>query len=243
MEAYKFVVADDDSVISLDIAQMLQENGHIVVGIANDGLDAIKLTEETKPDVVLMDIRMPLFDGLSAAQTILKSNPDMCIICCTAYADNEFIRRAETLGIAGYIIKPINERSLISTIEISLSMTKRISEHRRQALYTENKLQEVQIINQACAEISATQSIEHNEAYRFLQKTSMERGVSMTKIAEMIVDNSEKARLRILKDKLANMLDCSASEAWNSINKKSNIDHISCIEAANRLLEDAKRNA
>ncbi|HHU06910.1 MAG TPA: response regulator [Clostridiaceae bacterium] len=243
MKGYKFVIADDDSVISLDIAQMLQENGHTVVGIANDGLDAIKLTEEMDPDVVLMDIQMPLFDGLSAAQTILKTNPNTCVICCTAFADDEFIKRAESIGIAGYLVKPINERSLISTIGISLSMTKRISEHRQQIAKTKNKLRDMQIVDQACAEISETQGVEHYKAYRLLQKTSMDRGISMIKLAEMIIENSEKGRLRILKEKLANALDCSTAEAWASISNKSISDSISCIEAANILLEDAKRNA
>lgn len=243
MNKYRFIVADDDSVIALDIVQMLQENGHIVLGIAKDGLDAIKLTEETKPDIIIMDIQMPLVDGFSAAQNILQTNPDLCVICCTAFADDEFIKRAEGIGIAGYIVKPINERSLISAIEFAYSMTKRLAKKRQRVLDAENKLKQRTMIDQACAEISAQQHIDPNQAYRFLQKTSMDRGIPMFKLAELIVENSEKNRLKAIKDKLASMNNCSASEMWNIIRERSNRNKISCIEAANQLLMEFNNNA
>ena len=110
---YKVVIADDEAIIRLDLKEQLQQHGYEVVGQAGDGFDAISLCKQHAPDLVLLDIKMPLLDGLSAAKVIIEENLAGCVVLSTAYSDDNFIKTAKELGVMGYVVKPIDQKSLI----------------------------------------------------------------------------------------------------------------------------------
>ncbi|PWJ95938.1 response regulator receiver and ANTAR domain protein [Oceanotoga teriensis] len=117
----KIVIADDEPITRQDLREILEIAGYNVVADASDGFDAVELCRKFKPDLVLMDIKMPLLDGLNASKIITSEGLAGGVILLTAYSDEDFIAKAKKSGVIGYLVKPIDERSLIPSIEISLS--------------------------------------------------------------------------------------------------------------------------
>lgn len=119
--ALRVVIADDEPITRMDIKEILEEKGYEVIGEAADGFDAVELCKTKKPELVLMDIKMPLLDGLSAARIMMEEDVDAAIVLLTAYSEREFIDSAKDLGISGYLVKPIDEKSLIPSIELAVA--------------------------------------------------------------------------------------------------------------------------
>ncbi|MEG2074767.1 MAG: response regulator, partial [Angelakisella sp.] len=117
------IVVDDEPITRMDLSDMLREQGFSVVGEASDGFDAIELCRSLSPDVVLMDIRMPVFDGLSASETILSEELAGCVVLLTAFSSKELVERANQIGVTGYLVKPVEERLLLPTIEVALAQS------------------------------------------------------------------------------------------------------------------------
>jgi|LSQX01.1.fsa_nt_gb AmiR/NasT family two-component response regulator len=236
----RILVVDDEPIIMMDLAQMLEARGYSVVGTANDGLDAMRLARETSPDVILMDVKMPLCDGFTAAQNILRAQPDICIICCTAFADDAFISQAESIGMAGYILKPIEERSLLATIEISLSMSRRLAHNRERIREAIKKLEARKQIDKACGLLSRQKNITHDEAYSQLQKMAMDRRTSLADMAFVIVQCTEREQVSQLKAELMNALQISEEDAWKRISREAKATDASIVSAARKLVYHSK---
>ena len=117
----RIVIADDEPITRMDLKEILIEAGYDVVGEASDGFDAVELCKKLRPDMVLMDIKMPLLDGLKASKMINEKHYAGCIILLTAYSDMDVINEATKAGVMGYMVKPIDEKALIPTLEIAWS--------------------------------------------------------------------------------------------------------------------------
>ena len=121
----RVIIADDEPITRMDLSDMLTELGFQVVGEAADGFDAIELCRSLQPDVVLMDVKMPIFDGLSAAETILSEELAGCVVLLTAFSDRELVRRAGEAGVTGYLVKPVDAGQLRTVLERYLKKTAR----------------------------------------------------------------------------------------------------------------------
>lgn len=193
--AKSVVVVDDEPITRMDLIQMLQELGLEVKGSASDGFDAIELCRKTKPDVVLMDIKMPIFDGLSASETILEEGLAGCVVLLTAFGDKEFLVRAGRIGITGYLVKPIEERLLLPTIEIAIAQGERVRLEKSEKAKLKQQLSETKLIDRAKILLSKQQNITEAQAYRDLQKLSMEKRIPMAVVAEAFLSQNDSGHL------------------------------------------------
>lgn len=183
------VIADDEAITRKDLKERLELNGYNVVGEAMDGFDAVELCREKKPDFVLLDIRMPLLDGLGAAKIIHDEELSGCIIMITAYTDDKYIEQANDIGVMGYIVKPFQDSTVFPNIEIAIKRSKELSNLKEQLVNEKKKLRERKIIEQAKGIIMEQNSLNEKEAYEYIRMLSMNKRKSMGSIAEIIVSN------------------------------------------------------
>ncbi|QXM06525.1 ANTAR domain-containing response regulator [Crassaminicella indica] len=183
----RIVIAEDDPITRLDLIEMLLQNNYNVVGEAKDGFDVIELCRKFKPDLVLMDIKMPLLDGINAAQIIRNERLAKAIILLTAYSSKNFIDKAKKVGVRGYLVKPIDEKSLLTTLEIALSNANELEEVTKKLESTNEKLDARKKIEKAKGILMNKYSINEQEAYVKLRKLSMDKRTSMKEISEIII--------------------------------------------------------
>ena len=187
----RIVIADDEPITRMDLAEILKEAGYDVVGEASDGFDAIELCRKTKPNLILMDIKMPLLDGLKASKIINNESLADCIVLITAYSGKEFIEEAKAAGVMGYVIKPINEKSLLPAIEIALSKSEEIQEIRSESQKSKESLEDRKKIEKAKGILMREENLTEAEAYNKIRKISMDKRCQMKNIAEIIILNAE----------------------------------------------------
>ena len=185
--ALRVVIADDEPITRMDIKEILEEKGYEVIGEAADGFDAVELCKTKKPELVLMDIKMPLLDGLSAARIMMEEDVDAAIVLLTAYSEREFIDSAKDLGVSGYLVKPIDEKSLIPSIELSVARNQEMRKLRRDIAKVSERLENRSIIEKAKGRIMERDGISEQEAYDFIRKLSLLKGMSMRRIAEILL--------------------------------------------------------
>ena len=185
--ALRVVIADDEPITRLDIKEILEEKGYEVIGEAADGFDAVELCKAKKPELVLMDIKMPLLDGLSAARIMMEEDVDAAIVLLTAYSEREFIDSAKDLGVSGYLVKPIDEKSLIPSIELAVARSKEMRKLRRDIAKVSERLENRSIIEKAKGRIMERDGLSEQEAYDFIRKLSLEKGMSMRRVAEILL--------------------------------------------------------
>jgi len=183
----RIVIAEDEPITRMDLKEMLVAAGYSVVGEASEGFDAIELCKKERPDVTILDIRMPLLDGLSAAKVITEEKNTGTVILLTAYSDEEFINRATQIGVSGYIVKPIDERALVPNIEIAVARSREILEVKKQCELIAERLENRTVIEKAKGQLMVSMSLSENEAYEYIKKLSKEKKVSMKRIAEIIL--------------------------------------------------------
>jgi AmiR/NasT family two-component response regulator len=186
MERTRIVIADDESIICMDLREMLGNLGYLVVGEAGDGRSAVSLVRELRPDVVLMDIKMPDMDGIEAA-TVITSERLAPVVLITAFSQRDLVERAKEAGVVGYLVKPPQEADLTPAIEIALS---RFVEFR--ALETEvdslfDQLETRKVVDRAKGILMDTQGLTEAAAFRRIQKMSMNTYKSMREIAQAII--------------------------------------------------------
>lgn len=181
------LIVDDEPIIRLDIRDMLEQAGYNVVSEAGDGFEAIQLAQEFHPDIIIMDIKMPLLDGLTASKRIMSENLTSGIILLTAYSDTQFIEKAKDFGALGYLIKPLNEGALIPMVELSLAKGAEFKKMSEEIIKLNKKLSDRKIIEQAKGKLMSLENITEEAAYQKIRTISMEKRVPMIDIAETLV--------------------------------------------------------
>ncbi len=189
----RILVADDEPVVRMDLCSMLEELGYEIAGEAGDGFDALDACRACRPDVVLMDVRMPVFDGLTAAERILREDACRCVVLLTAFNDAELIERAARIGVSGYLVKPVAQQSLRPTIEVALAQSRRLGASREETEAARRKLEENKLIARAQAILAEQEMISESEAYHVLRKLSMHKRKSMAEIAGALVEQYRAA--------------------------------------------------
>ena len=187
----RIVIADDEVIIRADIRERLELEGYEVVGEAGDGFDAVDMCREIKPDIVLLDIKMPMMDGITAAKLIHKENPDIGIIMLTAYSDKDFVEKAAECGAMGYIVKPVEDRALFPSIEIAVNRCREIEGIKSRLDAAEQKLSERRVIEKAKGVLIKRNNMSEKEAYEYIRNVSMNKRKSMKDIAEIILINQK----------------------------------------------------
>ncbi len=227
------IVVDDEPITRLDLTEMLKELDFSVLCDASDGFDAVELCRINHPDVVLMDIKMPVFDGLSAAETIISEDLCGCVVMLTAFCDKELIDRASKIGVYGYLVKPIDQRALLPAIEVALSQSERLHLSRLETNLAKNKLQEKNLIDRAKALLAETLHISESKAYTQLQSLAMNKRIPLSQIALTIVkQGSEREVINRTKEKLMNSEGISEKEAFAYIQKYAKSKGVSPSAAA-----------
>lgn len=186
MQSLRILIADDEAVIRMGLRKMLENMGHDVVGAARDGMIAIDLARRTKPDLVILDIKMPRLDGLEAAQVIAGERP-VPILILTAYSDRELVERAATLAVHGYLVKPIRDVDLSSTIEIGLARFDESQSLRAEAADLEEALATRDLVDQAKRVLMTSQGLTEQEAFLRIQHRGREQRRPMREVAEEIL--------------------------------------------------------
>ena len=183
----KIIVVDDEPITRMDICEILKEANYDVVAEAGDGFDAIEQSRKYKPDFVIMDIKMPILDGLKAAKVITKEKLSRGIVLLTAYSNKEFIEEAKSIGIIGYIVKPIDEKSFIPNLEIIFNKQEEFEELEKKYLKTSQKLEDRKKIDIAKSILMKTRDFTEKEAYEYIRTLSMNKRCDMGKIANIII--------------------------------------------------------
>ncbi|BBM58482.1 response regulator receiver and ANTAR domain-containing protein [Leptotrichia hongkongensis] len=183
----KIIVVDDEPITRMDICEILKEANYDVVAQAGDGFDAIEQSRKHKPDFVIMDVKMPILDGLKAAKVITEEKLSRGIVLLTAYSNKEFIEEAKNIGIIGYIVKPIDEKSFIPNLEIIFNKQEEFEKLEKKYLKTSQKLEDRKKIDIAKSILMKTRNFTENEAYEYIRTLSMNKRCDMGKIADIII--------------------------------------------------------
>ena len=187
MPVRRVVVAEDEAVIRLDIVEMLREVGYDVVGEAADGESAIRLAEELRPDLVVMDIKMPILDGISAAERIARARIAP-VVLLTAFSQKELVERARDAGAMAYVVKPFTSADLIPALEIALSRHAEISSLESEISDLTERFETRKLVERAKSLLQTSMGLSEPEAFRWIQKASMDRRLTMQDVAKAIIE-------------------------------------------------------
>ena len=187
----RVVVAEDEALIRLDLVEMLTEAGYDVVGQAGDGEAAIELTEREKPDLVVMDVKMPKLDGISAAERIAKQRIAPVVIL-TAFSQRDLVERARDAGAMAYLTKPFTIEDLMPAIELAVSRFLEIKQLDAEVTDLQDQLKARKLIEKAKGLLMANLQISEPEAFKWMQKTAMDKRRSMTDVAQLVMEEFGK---------------------------------------------------
>ena len=186
MERTRIIIADDESIIRIDLREMLSNLGYLVIGEVGDGLSAVNLARELRPDLVIMDIKMPSMDGIDAAK-ILTEEKIAPVLLLTAYSQQELVNRAREAGVVGYLVKPFRESDLSPAIEVALARFAEFESLEQEVGDLKVALETRKAVDRAKGILMDTQGLSEAEAFRKIQKMSMNTRKPMKEVAEAIV--------------------------------------------------------
>ena len=185
-QALKVVVAEDEGLIRMDVVATLQEAGYEVVGEAADGEDAIKLATELEPDLVVMDIKMPKLDGISAAEKI--SELKIPVVLLTAFSQADLVTRAAEAGAMAYVTKPFKPSDLLPAIQIALSRHEELISLENEIADLSDRLETRKLMDRAKGLLQTKMKLSEPEAFRWIQKASMDRRLTMAQVAKAVIE-------------------------------------------------------
>ena len=185
--ARRVVVAEDEALIRMDIVETLRDNGFLVVGEAGDGERAVELAIELRPDIVVMDVKMPKLDGISAAERLSKDNIAP-VVLLTAFSQKELVNRASEAGAMAYVVKPFSPNDLLPAIEIALSRYAQIQALESEVADLAERFETRKIVDIAKGILNEKMGLSEPEAFRWIQKASMDRRLTMKDVAVTIID-------------------------------------------------------
>lgn len=188
---YSVVIADDEPIVRMHIEELLSNNGYEVVGSVGDGYDAIELCRRVHPDFVILDVNMPIINGLEAAKTINNEKLAGFILILTAYKDKNIAHRATEAEVMGYVVKPVDEGSLIPAIEIAIAKHKEFEKLSQERDKAKIALEERKYVDKAKHIIMEKNSLCEDDAYSYIRKIAMDKGCRIGDIAKIIIKSEE----------------------------------------------------
>jgi len=190
LERKRVVIADDESIIRMDLREILDDLGYLVVGEAGDGRSAVNLGRELRPDIVIMDVRMPDLDGIEAAK-ILTEERIAPVLLLTAFSQRHLVERAKEAGVVGYIVKPFRESDLAPAIEVALARFEEFRTMEKEVDNLKDALESRKLVDRAKGILMDTQGLTEADAFRRIQKMSMNMRKAMKEIAQAIILTQE----------------------------------------------------
>ncbi|MGA8248678.1 MAG: response regulator [Nocardioides sp.] len=187
-EPRRVVIAEDEALIRMDLAEMLVEEGYAVVGQAADGAAAVELAEQERPDLVILDVKMPVLDGISAAERIARARIAPVVIL-TAFSQRDLVERARDAGAMAYLVKPFTRTDLVPAIEIAVSRFTELGELEREVADLGDQLAARKAVDRAKGILQNDLGLTEPEAFRWIQKTAMDLRRSMREVAEGVVEH------------------------------------------------------
>jgi response regulator NasT len=185
-ESLRVVVAEDEGLIRMDVVATLQEAGYEVVGEAADGEEAVRLAIELMPDLIIMDIKMPKLDGISAAEKI--SEHKIPVVLLTAFSQSDLVKRAADAGAMAYVTKPFKPSDLLPAIQIALSRAEELSSLEGEVADLTERLETRKLMDRAKGLLQSKMKLSEPEAFRWIQKASMDRRLSMSQVAKAVLE-------------------------------------------------------
>ena len=187
----RVVIAEDESLIRLDLVETLTEEGYEVVGEAGDGRVAVELVRSLRPDVAVLDIKMPGTDGLEAAKAI-ESEQLCAVVILTAFSQRELVEAASEAGAMAYVVKPFNRNDLVPAIEMAVSRFVDLAQARREATELSARLEDRKVIDKAKGQLMDAHGMSEGEAFKFVRTTAMASRSSMGDVSVLILDGELK---------------------------------------------------
>ncbi|MES7515520.1 response regulator [Cutibacterium acnes] len=189
----RVVVAEDEALIRLDLVELLEEHGYEIVGQASDGEEAVRLANELEPDLIVMDVKMPKMDGITAADKIAEDR--ICaVVMLTAFSQRDLIKRAKEAGAMAYVVKPFDASDVIPAIEIAMARFAEIRGVEDEVMDLEERLESCKIVDQAKGILQTSLDLTEPEAFRWIQKTAMDLRKSMREVAQGVIDHAESEK-------------------------------------------------
>jgi AmiR/NasT family two-component response regulator len=185
-EATRVLIAEDEALIRLDLKEMLEEEGYAVVAEVGDGQQAVDRAAELRPDLVILDIQMPVLDGLSAAEKIAAERIAPVIVL-TAFSQRDLVERARDAGAMAYLVKPFNKNDLVPAIEVARARFAEMSALDAEVRTLEDRLEARKVIEKAKGKLMTEQGMAEDEAFRHIQRTAMNERTSMRALADRIL--------------------------------------------------------
>jgi AmiR/NasT family two-component response regulator len=185
--AARIVVAEDETLIRMDLVEMLRESGYDVVGEATNGNEAIALVEELKPDLAILDVKMPVLDGISAAEKIISLSP---VLMLTAFSQRDLVERARDAGAMAYVVKPFSINDLMPAIEIAISRHTQMKSLSEEVADLHERLETRKVVDRAKGILMKALNLSEPEAFSWIQKTAMDRRITMKEVAEAVISPS-----------------------------------------------------
>jgi len=189
---YRIVVAEDETLIRLDLVEMLTEAGYDVVGEATNGEEAVLLVESLNPDLAILDVKMPILDGISAAEKIISRAP---VLMLTAFSQKDLVERARDAGAMAYVVKPFAIGDLIPAIEIAVSRHRQLKALETEVANLHERLETRKIIDRAKGILMQALKLSEPEAFSWIQRTAMDRRMSMKDVASAVINPSAASEI------------------------------------------------
>ncbi|CAN5137633.1 response regulator [soil metagenome] len=180
------LVAEDEALIRMDLVEMLEEVGYVVVGQAGDGATAVRLATELRPDLVILDVKMPVLDGLSAAEQIVAARI-AAVVIHTAFSQRDLVERAREAGVMAYLVKPFQQRDLVPAIEMAVSRFTELVALEKEVGDLTGRLEARKLVERAKGVLQA-QGMTEPQAFRHVQRRSMDERRSMRSVAQEVLD-------------------------------------------------------
>lgn len=188
----RVLIAEDEALIRLDLAEMLVEEGYEVVGEAGDGETAVRLAEELRPDLVILDIKMPIMDGLAAAERIAEEHIAPVVIL-TAFSQRDLVERARAVGAMAYLVKPFQKTDLVPAIEIAISRFAQVSALEAEVAGLTERLETRKSVERAKGALMTTYGMTEPQAFKWIQRTAMDNRLAMREVAERIIAETSES--------------------------------------------------
>ena len=193
MEGLKIIIADDEALIRLDLREMLTEAGHTVLGEASDGEEAVELARRLKPDLVIMDVKMPKMDGITAAG-IITGQHIASVLLLTAYSQQDVVERANSSGVMAYLVKPVREEQLFATMQVAIARFKEYQKMDSELAGLRESLETRKLLDRAKGILMAAHGFTEDEAYSKMRQYSMNRRITLKELAEAVIASAEKKK-------------------------------------------------